>query len=885
MAKHCRKRDSERKKIGIDSSSLPTPKPLAVAVALAMVPAVGLAEYHNNVEIYAIPTTESRTLVGVSGFMPFGQTNSSLFYGDLRYTRSSANINEFNLLLGRRYLGADNNWILGGYLAYDRRRSRTGRGYNQFGIGFEALSEGLDFRANYYHPTTGKKFLGYGGASYAGNNLVLHELYEEALRGIDAEVGFNPYLIDNMETRFYLGAYHYEGDVADDANGVRVRAELRPIKSVTVGLSFEDDTLFGSKGMLELRYSFGYPNERGRRTLNERMTEFARRDIDIRETSILPQGGAMSGPVNGLAALGFSDMIHIDNTNAAAGDGTAENPYQSITLCDAGGGPGGGCQDIDTLVYVHYGDGTSTGLDTGFTMPSGQTIIGEGYSFYGLGGNGLFPMVRVSSGGDTITLNDDTEVAGLDIYSGADNAIFGDGIQNFSIHHNRITAASGGIRVYGATGVFSISNNEIDAGETGITVQTSGAGSSLTGSISGNEVTDGGLYLTAYDNATQTVTVSNNRFSGEGSEGGLVNLYAFNYGGETTIQTVTLQNNVIAAEGVDGLQAWGGAANDATVIQTINASNNQITSEYDTPVSFDFISYDDGVATQNINLSGNTISGYYGGVNVYAGAEGGGIVTQNVTLSGNQITGEGSEGYGLFATNYASYGGLSTQNLTLENNTVTGGEGSAVLWQMAGAEGGDPSVAMQTFTASGNTFHVTDGSEGVAIYNLTGDYGSATQVVDMRDNILSSDGSEGGGLYLVNAPGSYWYSSDGSTGVQTVTLDNNQISGYGFFENIVGVEGGDAVGTQTIDIRDTSFKGIGIYNFAGEGGATATQTVDFSAGGNSAGGNGTYIENDYDVGGVATQTVDLRNNSEALSPVVCVGDDTQNIIGNCDAAP
>lgn len=153
------------------------PKAIAVAVSLALVPAVGMAEFKKNIELYAVPTNESRTLVGVAGLIPFSQTGDSLLYGDFRFTHSTADTNEFNIMLGKRFLKSDGSWILGGYLAYDRRRSQTGRNYNQIGVGFEALSDKYDFRANYYHPTTDKNYLGYGAGSYSGNNLTVHKLY------------------------------------------------------------------------------------------------------------------------------------------------------------------------------------------------------------------------------------------------------------------------------------------------------------------------------------------------------------------------------------------------------------------------------------------------------------------------------------------------------------------------------------------------------------------------------------------------------------------------------------------------------------------------------------------------------------------------------------
>ncbi|MDH5411161.1 MAG: inverse autotransporter beta domain-containing protein, partial [Alphaproteobacteria bacterium] len=84
-------------------------------------------------------------------FLPLWQSESSMLYGDLRTQTDDAGNMEGNAGLGFRTMGE--SWIVGGYGFFDYRKSdETGNTFSQGMLGFEALSETMDLRANAYIP-------------------------------------------------------------------------------------------------------------------------------------------------------------------------------------------------------------------------------------------------------------------------------------------------------------------------------------------------------------------------------------------------------------------------------------------------------------------------------------------------------------------------------------------------------------------------------------------------------------------------------------------------------------------------------------------------------------------------------------------------------------
>ena len=141
------------------------------------------------------------------------------------------------------------DWILGGYFSFDVKNSERDVWHEQATFGLEALSRGWDVNFNYYLPISGPETVATGtlGGTFIGTTLFANGVVEEALEGVDFEVGALLPFVPVYETRLYLGAYYFDGDVAASTGvGKKVRLEFRPRKNMTLGIQVRDDNLFGT---------------------------------------------------------------------------------------------------------------------------------------------------------------------------------------------------------------------------------------------------------------------------------------------------------------------------------------------------------------------------------------------------------------------------------------------------------------------------------------------------------------------------------------------------------------------------------------------------------------------------------------------------------------
>lgn len=867
-----------------------------------------------NVEIGIAAGTE-RSVGGISALLPVIQRADSLSYVDLRGTVTSKSTDEFNLAIGHRVVSADKNWIIGGFAGVDRRKSGSGRHYNQVTAGAEVLSDTWDFRGNLYIPVGTKKHVVgnvLSSATLVGSRFFANGVAEEAMGGFDVEMGRSldiPGL--NGETRAYLGAYHFDGKVAKDANGLGFRMEYFPQKNITVGVSVTHDNLFGSEAFLELRYSFGQDSKTGKRSLSERMTQFARRDIDVRETSALPFEERVSTDsgdrVDVTSTIAPGGFLVIDNSAAPGGTGTAENPFDSFAACNTVTA-GADCQDANTVVYVKNGNSGVTPYDTlTHVMPSGQKLIGSGVEFYGVPA-GTAPTVGTSNGSDVIRANNNTEVAGLNINDAAGafrHGVYAKNVTGVTIRDNTIdSAGSHGIHLIAGNGnsmAASIVNNLIqNAGGSGIRVYAyNGSGSGTTTqsvTISGNTILNAashgvvarsyagsaggavsqtvslsnntiygsgthGVYLRNYANsgatATQVASLSGNTINYSGSDGVRINNYA-NDNGSTASQTVTLSNNTIHGSGSRGVYIRNTGYDYGAATQTVTLSGNSVRYSGGQGVRIINYGYGYGTATQTVSLTGNTISDN-GGVGVYAynNARGGSTATQTLTLSGNTI--ENNNGDGVAIKQYALNDSTATQTATLSNNTIRYNNGHGVY---AYNYARNDSTATQTLTLTSNTISDNDGA-GVYLNNKAGYNGTATQTLALTSNTIRDNRYDGVRLRN-NADGNY------STATQTATLTDNTISDNG--RNGVSARNysnnSNAAATQTLTLTDNTISGnyghgVRLQNEVYDsGGTTVTQTATLS--GNTISDNGGYGVTAYNHGyggGTATQTLTLTSNT------------------------
>ncbi len=188
--------------------------------------------------------------------------------------------------LGFRHRFDDPDIIIGFNAFYDYG-DYSGRGYNQFGVGFELLSKWVDFRANGYFPSHSVKHFdrysttkltprkttssttsdsvfidgGEGGffddpppdtlvtttttrltTSKHGTKRRTFERREGSMPGFDLELGgLVPYLDCWAETRIYAGYAFFDDPFGHDISCLTARLESRPVPAVVFDAQYKGD--------------------------------------------------------------------------------------------------------------------------------------------------------------------------------------------------------------------------------------------------------------------------------------------------------------------------------------------------------------------------------------------------------------------------------------------------------------------------------------------------------------------------------------------------------------------------------------------------------------------------------------------------------------------
>ncbi len=326
-----------------------------------------------------------RSIYMTEMWVPIAQdvNSGSVLYGDLRIMGDNQENKEFNLGIGYRKMVESallGEGIIGVHTWLDRRITARGSKFNQTTLGLEWFSDDWDVKINGYLPINDRKRYvntNPNAPGFVGTQLVAYTdqtTTEEALTGADLELGWRVHFLDNYtdSTRIYAGAYHFEGDKADRVSGWRTRLTSDITSDIQIGARFQKDDTRGSQGFLEatIRFPFGQKKSYQEHGLRARLDESPERDIDI-------VSGATQTDPGQAVALTASDgsalnVIHVDNSAGVGGDGSAGSPFDTLAAAQA-------AATTNDLIYVHYGDGTTTGMANGITIDDvGQKLIGSG---------------------------------------------------------------------------------------------------------------------------------------------------------------------------------------------------------------------------------------------------------------------------------------------------------------------------------------------------------------------------------------------------------------------------------------------------------------------------------------------------------------------------
>ena len=394
-------------------------------------------------------------------FVPIYQTGKGLLFLDARGKMDNNKSREVNLGLGYRHI-IDDEWILGGYGFYDRRKSPEGNSFNQMTFGAELLSEDFDLRANGYLPfgDTIKTSAQHDSVQLSGSSITMKEGQERAMKGFDAEVGHTlPWLNlthdGSDEFRVYLGGYHFWEDEIDSVTGPRLRAEYRLndvfIAGTRISLNGEvqKDSPRGKQGFLGIKFRIPLQAEMAKKRKNlskieRRMTETVVRDIDV-----VAQAGSFGEE---MPAIDMETGEKLVNLNVIEGKSGAELKGAIETAST-------------TQVTFVNGQGQTLNVSDTINLQDGQTVRGQFRVKHPTTGREMsFGNTHIHGTDETknvFEMNDNSTLSNLTV-SGGYHGIHSDGKNNVRVEKVSIANTSqSGINFENGSGLI-VSNLRIN---------------------------------------------------------------------------------------------------------------------------------------------------------------------------------------------------------------------------------------------------------------------------------------------------------------------------------------------------------------------------------------------------------------------------------------
>ena len=597
--------------------------------------------------------------VHFEGFLPLTQQpgkNLTFLDGRLLLAPDNGTLSG-NVLLAHRFF-SNNNQVLGGYLAYDRRNTGDAK-FNQIGFGLERLTANLDLRLNAYFPVGETRSLvasrSSAAAQFVGNNLVFdrRQDFQVALRGVDLEAGVPLLPLGSGFVWGYVGAYYYRGDDFPGFAGARGRLVARPQENVEVNLTVQSDSEFGTRAWVGLGLT--YPAQPATRQANNTVNLAARIaepierlvSVVVTEQTVVKQEVAIN-PLTGqpyrfifvdTGAGSFSDLSSVQ---------LAEGDIVLVGIID----PVTGAANTNAA-------GTGNVVLTNGTQLLSSTVLQQVNTGFGLVSvPALTPSTTAPTLQGTVILANNNVVNGLNIQPAGAIGIQGTNISNANLQNNRISGASTGILLQNVTNPILSNNTVLNAANRGISLtQTTNA--QLVQNVVDGAVGEGiGL-----DNALGTVVIDRNIVRNVTQTATDTNLEAGIFiRNNTGNANITISNNITesylqSANRVDGIEVnlCRGDSFDpvdrfsdnafatctAPASMTVNVANNQIRSigtGTDGSDGIDFNLGDGGnlVATVQGNQV-ESISGAGISVDIASSAAPIAAPVMNMTIANNQI--------------------------------------------------------------------------------------------------------------------------------------------------------------------------------------------------------------------------------------------------------
>ncbi|MEO0455370.1 MAG: inverse autotransporter beta domain-containing protein [Cyanobacteria bacterium P01_A01_bin.114] len=672
-------------------------------------------------------------------FIPLWQNagRELLFFQGQLLLDTDANLGT-NLQLGYRHYLPSSDRIFGGYIAFDKRGTDSAS-FDQLGIGLETLGENWDLRLNGFLPIGDRRELVDSNTvdagtqltnlQFIGNQLIADSQqqqaeinrFESALGGFDLELGTK--LLDIGEAgalRGFAGLYYYDGEGVDGSLGWRLRLQAEPTDYLRTGLSVQNDDIFGTT----VRFNIGaaFPGYRATSSGTDSNTVLARLGESIGRTGhivvdeqtevgdvVATEADIQTGPVLN-PATGDPWFFNHVTPDGAAGDGTFEAPYDTVT--DATN-----TIPTDGNGIIYIADSNGAVISEALTIPGGVQLLSTGPAqFIDAFDESVQIQLPFSDSGDFPIIQGNVEMnsspSGPTVLSG------------FSVQNDDGV----GITADNSLGEIVISDNRVTA--SGASIEASTVESTTAGGVTvSNNLLSTGIDVDA-NNSTVTgdIIISGNQI-GEASETEAESSgIGVNLDGATLTGNITVTDNEIKYSGIIV------SSQNSSLTGDITLSENAIENGY---------SYGIGIGNTQTTIDGN------------------------IVISGNVIE---AEGFGILMANY-SYNDISGE-LIISDNVIGGEAVEAVPYGGVVVLNFEDSAIGEGVTVSGNTVEAQAIGVGVVNYSYSEIAGGVT-ITGNPDIQVSSDGDAGFFFFENGAAGIAVANANGGTLTDGVNISEN----------------------------------------------------------------------------------------------------------------
>ncbi|MEM6620716.1 MAG: inverse autotransporter beta domain-containing protein [Pseudomonadota bacterium] len=356
-------------------------------------------------------------------FLPFFQDERSVAFFDLRGVATTQEEFEGNVGVGYRRAVGDlfgEEVVLGAYAFFDLRESENDNQYYQGTFGAEFLTDTFEARINGYLPNSDRNVIVPGGSGIGVFGTTVQQfslvgLVEQALPGVEAEVGVNLDLSDDVRFSATGGYFHFERDSTQVA-GPKGRLELQwsdPFDIdgalLSVGGEIKNDRVRDTQATGFIRFSIPLSaNPTPQRDLSARarkLGSYVYRDVDIVAPVVFDNGFAgpnvdvTGGPLAPNSAAGSPsadgetiNIFHVADAPVGTGDCSSAANACAFTTVETDPAFGAG----DVIVVVD---------SAGATITSDFLLTGDLQRVLGAGPNGTLTVTLPDANNSQVNLS------------------------------------------------------------------------------------------------------------------------------------------------------------------------------------------------------------------------------------------------------------------------------------------------------------------------------------------------------------------------------------------------------------------------------------------------------------------------------------------------